>query len=122
MIKDGSEKPAVAAIPADTSHLHTGKGCCIDADRTRRHLRNSEHINELGHRQPVMSINNTCLDERHGSISAADTEDADLDEFPKQLKIYHDGTSLIIFRIPEEQETDNAINKYQVHYIHIIEE
>lgn len=69
---------------AKTSHFHAGEGSCVDADRSRCHLRDGENINEFAHAQPVIGIDDAGLDKRHGCIAAADTEDADFDEFPEK--------------------------------------
>ena len=73
---------------------HACEGCGVDADGTGRHLRDREDVDELGKRQPAALIDDSGLDERHGSVAAADTEDADLGKLEEELKIYHDRAPL----------------------------
>ena len=73
---------------------HACEGCGVDADGTGRHLRDREDVDELCECQPAALIDDGGLDERHGSIAAADAEDADLGKFEEELKIYHDRAPL----------------------------
>ena len=86
-------------------NLGSDKGGCINANRSRSHLRNSKNIDKLLHGQPTMLINNLGLNEGHGGVATAHAEGADLHEAPKKLPINHpthkSATSLRIFFISQ---------------------
>ena len=105
----------------DARDLHAREGRGIDADGARRHLRDREDVDELRERQPAVFIDDGSLDERHGSVAAADAEDADLGEFEEKLEIDHDETPSTEFPVLHEDEADDAVDDNEQHDVDIEE-
>ena len=61
----------------------------VDGDRPRRHLRDGDKVGEFRHTEPAVLRDDLCLDERHGRVTAAEAEQADLQKAPEQLQQDH---------------------------------
>ena len=71
--------------------------------------------------QPAALIDDGGLDERHGSVAAADTEDADLGKLEEELKIYHDRAPSAEFPVLHEDEADDAVDDDEQHDVDVEE-
>ena len=61
------------------------------------------------------------MDERHGSVAAADAEDADLGKLEEELKIDHDCAPSAEFPVLHEDEADDAVDDDEQHDVDIEE-
>ncbi len=61
----------------------------VDADGTRRHLRDGDDIGKLCRRQPVVVLHRLVLNQRQHAVSPSESEEADLKERDKQIEKNH---------------------------------
>ena len=62
----------------DDGDILTDEGRGIHRDRAGCHLRDGDQIREIRKRKPAVFFNHLLLNQRHGSITAAEGKGADL--------------------------------------------